>query len=63
MDESYREWLLNYMSATKCPACGGQRLRPESLGVKVNGRSIAEFTALPVARAVDAAEAATRRDR
>ncbi len=53
--ETYREWLLQYMSATPCPACGGKRLRPESLGVKVNGLSIADFTALPVARAVEAA--------
>jgi len=50
--ESYREWLLHYMSATECPACHGQRLRPESLAVKVNGMSIAEFTALPVDRAL-----------
>ncbi len=54
--ESYREWLLNYMSATKCPACGGKRLRPESLAVKVGGMSIADFTALPVTRALEAAK-------
>jgi excinuclease ABC subunit A len=53
--ESYREWLLGYMSATNCPACHGQRLRPESLGVKVAGLSIADFTALPISRAVDTA--------
>jgi excinuclease ABC subunit A len=53
--EGYREWLLEHMSATTCPACHGMRLRPESLAVKVNGMSIAEFTALPIARAVDAA--------
>lgn len=53
--ESYREWLLSYMSATACPVCQGRRLRPESLGVKVNGLSIAEFTALPVSRAVETA--------
>ena len=53
--ETYREWLLQYMSATPCPVCGGRRLRAESLGVKVNGLSIADFTALPVARAVEAA--------
>src|SRR5512146_2402789 len=52
--ESYREWLLNYMSATECPACHGRRLRPESLAVKVNGMSISDFTALPVARAIGA---------
>ncbi|MBZ5568781.1 MAG: excinuclease ABC subunit UvrA [Acidobacteriia bacterium] len=52
--EGYREWLLNYMSATECPACHGKRLRPESLAVKVNGMSIADFTALPVSRAIGA---------
>jgi excinuclease ABC subunit A len=51
--DTYREWLLGYMSATECPTCHGQRLRPESLAVKVNGMSIAEFTALPVSRAVE----------
>ncbi len=34
-----------------CPACHGQRLRPEALAVRFQNRSIAEFTALPVARA------------
>jgi excinuclease ABC subunit A len=53
--EGYRDWLLDHMSATVCPACGGKRLRPESLAVKVNSMSIADFTALPVARAVEAA--------
>ena len=53
--ETYREWLLAYMSAARCTACKGQRLRPESLGVKINGLSIAEFTALPVSRSVEAA--------
>ncbi len=53
--EGYRDWLLDHMSATTCPACHGQRLRPESLAVKVNGMSIADFTALPVSRAVEAA--------
>jgi excinuclease ABC subunit A len=53
--ETYRDWLLDHMSAATCPACHGQRLRPESLAVKVNGMSIAQFTALPVSRAVGAA--------
>ncbi|MGC2399776.1 MAG: excinuclease ABC subunit UvrA [Acidobacteriaceae bacterium] len=55
--ESYRDWLLNYMSATICPACQGQRLRPESLAVKVGSLSIADFTALPLSKAFDAARA------
>ncbi len=53
--ESYREWLLGYMSATSCPRCHGRRLRPESLAVKVHGLSVADFTALPISRAVEVA--------
>jgi excinuclease ABC subunit A len=51
--DTYREWLMNYMSATECPVCHGKRLRPESLAVKVNGMSISDFTALSVGRAVE----------
>jgi excinuclease ABC subunit A len=50
--DRYRESLLEYMSATQCPACRGRRLRPESLAVKVNGMSIGDFTALPVSRSL-----------
>jgi excinuclease ABC subunit A len=50
--EGYREWLLDYMSPIICPDCQGKRLRPSSLAVRVKGRSIAEFTALSVARAL-----------
>jgi excinuclease ABC subunit A len=50
--ERYREWLMDYMSPATCPDCRGQRLRPTSLAVRVKGRSIAEFTALSVARAL-----------
>jgi excinuclease ABC subunit A len=53
--DNYREYLLEYMSATECPACHGKRLRPESLAVKVSGMSIADFTALPVSRALESA--------
>ena len=54
--EGYRDWLMDHMSATECPACHGKRLRPESLAVKVNGMSIAEFTAMPVVRSLGAAQ-------
>ena len=54
--DSYREYLLDYMSATECPVCHGKRLRPESLAVKVKGMSIADFTELPVSRALEAAK-------
>ncbi len=53
--ETYRDYLLDFMSATECSVCHGKRLRPESLAVKVNGMSIVDFTSLPIARALDAA--------
>src|SRR5205814_2549016 len=31
-----------------CPACGGSRLRPESLGLKIAGRSIADVVRLTI---------------
>ena len=46
---------MNFMSATPCPVCRGKRLRPESLAVKIGGLSIADFTALPLNRALSAA--------
>jgi excinuclease ABC subunit A len=49
--DTYREWITQYMSPVPCAACGEQRLRPESLAVKVGGRSIAEFTALALSDA------------
>jgi excinuclease ABC subunit A len=42
--ESNRERIEGYMAEQPCPQCGGARLRPESLAVKVGGISIAEYT-------------------
>jgi excinuclease ABC subunit A len=53
--DGYREYMMTFMSATPCPACRGKRLRPESLAVKINGMSIADFTSLPLNRALSAA--------
>jgi excinuclease ABC subunit A len=55
--ETYRDWLMEHMSATECPACQGKRLRPESLAVQVEGISIADFTVLPVSRSLEKAKA------
>jgi excinuclease ABC subunit A len=48
----YQEWLTEYMSPVPCPACGGKRLRAASLAVRVKNISIAEFTAMPLSRAL-----------
>ena len=51
--EYIREEIQEYMSMTPCPACKGARLKPESLSVKVGGKSIMELTALSVREAID----------
>jgi len=33
--EGYREYMMQFMSATECPRCHGNRLRPESLAVTI----------------------------
>jgi excinuclease ABC subunit A len=40
--EEARTEVSMFMTERPCPACGGSRLRPESLGVKIAGKSIAE---------------------
>jgi excinuclease ABC subunit A len=44
--ETSRERIESYMAEQPCPACKGERLRPESLAVKVGGLSISEYSAL-----------------
>src|SRR5258705_2193959 len=40
--EEARGEVSMFMTERPCPACGGSRLRPESLGIKIAGKSIAE---------------------
>ncbi len=40
--------VKRYQVALPCTACGGARLRPEALRVKIAGRSIAEVCGLPI---------------
>jgi excinuclease ABC subunit A len=42
--DSQREKLEQFMREIPCRACGGDRLKPESLAVTVDGLSIAELT-------------------
>ncbi|PJB45579.1 MAG: excinuclease ABC subunit UvrA [Deltaproteobacteria bacterium CG_4_9_14_3_um_filter_44_9] len=46
-----REELERYMNNNPCPACHGNRLRQESLFVKVDGRSICDITNLSIKEA------------
>jgi excinuclease ABC subunit A len=54
--EKLHSELESFISPQPCRACGGKRLRPESLSVLVSGRSIADYAAMPISEAVDAFE-------
>ena len=49
-EESKRgqKWREQFLVMQTCPACGGSRLRPESLNFKIGGRDIAEVSALSI---------------
>ncbi|WP_026370937.1 excinuclease ABC subunit UvrA [Kallotenue papyrolyticum] len=49
--DGMQEYYRAYMSEQPCPACGGAKLRPESLAVTVGGLSIKEMTALTIDQA------------
>ena len=47
-----RREIEQYMASRPCPACGGKRLRPEALAVTINGKNIADITAMSVTQAL-----------
>jgi excinuclease ABC subunit A len=49
--EDMRQYYQKYLSSRPCSSCGGRRIRPQALGVKIAGRTIAEVTALSVSDA------------
>lgn len=51
--QSVRAEIEECMSETPCPECRGKRLKKSALAVTVGGMSIAEFSELPVIRALD----------
>jgi excinuclease ABC subunit A len=58
-----QEELDPYRALTDCAVCQGRRLRAESLGVTVKGRSIADYVALPISEALAVFEGFELRDR
>jgi excinuclease ABC subunit A len=51
--QSIRTWIESYMNQIPCRECNGTRLRPEALGVKIDGLNIAELTELSVSKAYE----------
>src|SRR6266516_4331638 len=50
--DAVREQLEQYMVEQPCPACGGRRLKPESLAVLVGGKSLGDVVDLAVTKAL-----------
>ncbi|HEV7551674.1 MAG TPA: excinuclease ABC subunit UvrA [Candidatus Angelobacter sp.] len=48
-----RVFLSRYRGYAQCPECGGGRLRPDALQVKIDGRNIRELTQLTVEAAAE----------
>jgi excinuclease ABC subunit A len=46
--DASRERYAGYMREVPCPVCHGARLKPVSLAVTVDGKSIAEYCGLPI---------------
>ena len=51
LDSDRREQLEAFRGHVLCPQCRGTRLRPEALGVKIAGRTIADACGLSIAEA------------
>jgi excinuclease ABC subunit A len=47
-----QETLEPYRALRPCPGCRGDRLKPQSLAVRVKGRTISEYVTLPISEAV-----------
>jgi len=47
-----RQEIERYMAATPCPACQGQRLKPEARAVRVAGRNIVDVARMSVTEAL-----------
>ena len=48
-----RAEVEKYMTIRACPACNGKRLKPEALGVLINGKSIADIADYNVSRSLE----------
>ncbi len=58
-----QEELEPYRSLRPCPVCRGDRLKAESLAVRVKGRTIADYVNLPIAEALEVFETLQLTDR
>lgn len=48
MPASMRKWMNQFVNLTTCPHCNGTRLKKESLHFRLNGKNIAELSAMDI---------------
>ncbi|MCX5991005.1 MAG: excinuclease ABC subunit UvrA [Chloroflexi bacterium] len=48
-----RSEIERYMTSYLCPTCQGKRLKPESLGVTIDGKNIIDVTSMSIAEALE----------
>jgi excinuclease ABC subunit A len=58
-----QENLEPYRALRPCPSCHGERLKPQSRSVRVKGRTISEYVALPISDAVTVIDSLELTDR
>ncbi len=58
-----QENLEPYRSLRPCPTCAGERLKAQSLAVRVKGRTMSEYVNLPISEAVPVFDAIELTDR
>jgi excinuclease ABC subunit A len=61
--DASRERFEGYMREVPCDACGGSRLKPLTLAVTIEGRSIADVASLPIGDAAEVLRELTLSDR
>ncbi len=51
--EDMRRYYMQFISDKPCPECGGMKLKPQSLAVRVSDKNIAMVTAMSIKQAYD----------
>ena len=51
--EAVRKWIETYMTSRPCPTCKGLRLKPESVSVTLENRSISEVSGMTVKHSLE----------
>jgi excinuclease ABC subunit A len=53
LGQVWRDELARFRQSRPCPSCHGARLKPEALGVKVEGWNIVDFTSASIDRSLE----------